>query len=366
MASTGGFSVGWFMLIMLISGALNTILMKFMVMQKVPTGAGASAEGFDQPYFQTLLMMVGEFLCLIAYYATRGRDTNLDFAAVPKSIFAVACGFDWTATTLVNMAYVCIPASVVHMTRGAIVIFTCILSMTFLGRRQHKYHLAGVAFVAIGITLVSLSTFINPAVTASVNTASASTSLKLFGISLCLVAQIFQASMLVYEEKIMGKYTVPPLLVVGMEGTFGIIFGLILLTALNALHIENTPGAIYQISHSKPLLFAVIGSIFSIAFFNFSGVTVTQKASAVARSTIDVSRTIIIWAVELGMGWNSFNLLQFVGFVAVAMGTMMYNRIITFSFLDALDAGELAAILKNKTLDVETAIAQEDNVKAKQ
>jgi len=93
---------------------------------------------------------------------------------------------------------------------------------------------------------------------------------------------------------------------------------------------------------------------------------VTQKASAVARSTIDVSRTIIIWAVELGMGWNSFNLLQFVGFVAVAMGTMMYNRIITFSFLDALDAGELAAILKSKTLDVESATTQEDSVKAKQ
>jgi len=358
-SNTAMAGVAPFMVIMLISGACNTLLMKFMVMQKAPTAAGAPGEGFDQPYFQTLLMMVGEFLCLIAYYATRGRDTNLNFAEVPKSIFAVACGFDWTATTLVNMAYVCIPASVVQMTRGAIVIFTCILSMTFLGRRQHKYHLAGVAFVAIGITLVSLSTFINPAHAGSAT--SVSTSTKLFGIGLCLLAQIFQASMLVYEEKIMGKYTVPPLLVVGMEGTFGILFGVILLTALNAMHIENTAGAVYQISHSKPLLFAVIGSIFSIAFFNFSGVTVTQKASAVARSTIDVSRTIIIWTVELGMGWNSFNLLQFVGFVAVAMGTMMYNRIITFSFLDAFDADELAALLKNKSLDVETAIAKEED-----
>merc|ERR1740130_1972524 len=130
--------------------------------------------------------------------------------------------------------------------------------------------------------------------------------------------------------------------------------------------IESTPQAVYQMSHSTPLLIAIICSIFSIAFFNYSGVTVTQQASAVARSTIDVSRTIIIWAVELAMGWNSFNLLQFVGFVAVAMGTMMYNRIITFSFLDALDAAELAAILKSKTLDVETALAKEDTVKAKQ
>merc|ERR1719235_1694305 len=229
-----------FMVIMLISGACNTLLMKFMVMQKVPTGPGAEAEGFDQPYFQTLLMMIGEFLCLIAYY-TRSQQDDANFAEVPKSVFGIACLFDWTATTLVNMAYVCIPASVVQMTRGAIVIFTCLLSVFFLGRRQHKYHICGVGFVALGITLVSLSTFFNPS--HGVNpaaTVSVSGWTKMFGISLCLGAQVFQASMLVYEEKIMSKYTVPPLLVVGMEGTFGILFGMGLLAFLNTMHIENT------------------------------------------------------------------------------------------------------------------------------
>merc|ERR1719424_849148 len=356
MASTGGISVMWFMLIMLISGALNTILMKFMVMQKVPTGAGAPADGFDQPYFQTLLMMVGEFLCLIAYYA-KGRDLNLNFAEVPKSIFGIACLFDWTATTMVNMAYICIPASVVQMTRGAIVIFTCILSVFYLGRRQYNYHLAGVGFVVLGITLVSLSTFFNPAHGVLPSTVSAGAGTKLFGIGLCLGAQVFQASMLVYEEKIMSKYTVPPLLVVGMEGSFGILFGITLLAFLNAMHIENTAGAVYQITHSTPLLCAVVGSIFSIAFFNFSGVTVTQKASAVSRSTIDVSRTILIWAVELTLGWNSFNMLQLAGFLVLALGTMIYNRLITFAILDT-DLGEAAAILKGnspKPQDVEYA-----------
>jgi len=365
-SAAGGVHVGWFMLIMLISGALNTILMKFMVMQKVPTSSGAVGEGFEQPYFQTLLMMVGEFLCLIAYYA-KGRDQNLNFAEVPKSIFAIACLFDWTATTLVNMAYICIPASVVQMTRGAIVIFTCALSVLFLGRRQYRYHMVGVGFVALGITLVSLSTFFNPA--HGVGTGiPVSAATKIFGISLCLGAQVFQASMLVYEEKIMSKYTVPPLLVVGMEGTFGIIFGLVLLTFLNATHIENTAGALYQISHSTPLLCAVVGSIFSIAFFNFSGVTVTQKASAVSRSTIDVSRTILIWGVELSLGWNSFNSLQLAGFFVLALGTMIYNRLLTFNFLDGEYNAETTAILKDrltlpKAHDIEATMPIAANVK---
>merc|ERR1719163_2627519 len=114
-------------------------------------------------------MMVGEFLCLIVYYA-RFRDQSLNFDEVPKSIFAVACLFDWTATTLVNMAYVCIAASVVQMTRGAIVVFTCLLSVVFLGRRQYMHHIVGVSLVVLGITLVSLSAFFNPHASAANST----------------------------------------------------------------------------------------------------------------------------------------------------------------------------------------------------
>merc|ERR1719436_995500 len=139
--------------------------MKFMVVQQVPTGPGAPKQGFEHPYFQSLLMMIGEFLCLIAFFLAKtikrdGEETNVQNA--PKHVFMVACLLDWTATTLVNMAYVLIAASVVQMTRGAIVIFTCLFSVIFLGRRQHGYHIAGVSLVFLGITFVSLSAFVNP------------------------------------------------------------------------------------------------------------------------------------------------------------------------------------------------------------
>lgn len=325
--------LAFFMVMMLISGTLNTLLMKFIVMQEVPLGPGGKKSGFDHPYFQSLLMMVGEFLCLIVYWCTR-KPQEEDLVAsrkVPSHIFGVACLFDWTATTLVNMAYGVIAASVVQMTRGAIVIFTCLFSVLFLGRRQYAYHLAGVFLVALGITLVSLSTFVNPT---HDDAAGQSYWGKIFGISLCVSAQVFQASMLVYEEKIMSKYTIPPLQVVGMEGTFGILFGVILLTFLNQFHVESTPVAWYQMTHSTPLFVACVASIFSIAFFNFSGVTVTQQASAVSRSTIDVSRTILIWGVELSLGWNSFNMLQFAGFVVLALGTLIYNRLLVIPALE--------------------------------
>merc|ERR1740123_1032520 len=323
-----------FMLLMLLSGSCNTILMKFMVMQKVPTGSGALAAGFHHPFFQSLLMMIGESLCLIAYFCMHGqkkKDSNLTSPEAPRIVFLVACLLDWTATTLVNMAYVFIAASVVQMTRGAIVIFTCLFSVVFLGRRQHGYHVVGVSLVFLGITLVSLSAFVNPSHTTQTRSLAYQ---RMLGIGLCVIAQIFHASMLVYEEKIMSRYSVPPLQVVGMEGVCGIMVGVLLLSCLNYFHLESTPAAYYQITHSTPLLMAVIGSIFSIAIFNYSGVTVTQQASATARSTIDVSRTILIWAVELLLHWNTFNVIQLAGFVILALGTLLYNRLITFAALD--------------------------------
>jgi len=328
----GGLAV--MVLVMLISGSANTLLMKFMVIQHVPMSPGGEPVGFDHPYFQSLLMMIGELLCLIAYWTTRkpGED-QVSSGQAPAHIFAVACLFDWTATTCVNMAYGVIAASVVQMTRGAIVIFTCVFSIAFLGKRQHAYHLFGVGLVFVGITMVSLSTFFNPTAAPTAEQGSSSAG-KVFGISLCVGAQVFQASMLVYEESIMSKYTLAPLQVVGMEGLFGCIFGVVLLVVLNATNIESTPAAYYQMTHSKPLLLAICASICSIAFFNFSGVTVTQRASAVARSTVDVSRTILIWAVELALGWNVFNPLQFAGFVVLALGTLIYNRIIVVPRLE--------------------------------
>ncbi|CAE8589322.1 unnamed protein product [Polarella glacialis] len=332
------------MFAMLISGTMNTILMKFMVMQQVPTGPGQVAAGFEYPYFQSLLMMIGEFLCLILFYASKNQ-APVKGPEAPKGIFAVACLLDWTATTLVNMAYVLIAASVIQMTRGAIVIFTCLFSVLFLGRRQHRYHIAGVMLVFLGITFVSLSTFVNPA--ADTTAPAVSVNRQLMGIGLCVTAQVFQAAMLVYEEKIMSQFDVPPLQVVGMEGAFGIMFGIVLLTFLNATGIESSSEALYQMGHSTPLAMAVVGSIFSIALFNYAGVTVTQKASAVSRSTIDVSRTILIWAVELAFGWNRFNVLELAGFIILAFGTLIYNRLIVLSALEP--PAEAEHILNDKS-----------------
>merc|ERR1719160_567232 len=271
--------------------------------------------------------MIGELLCLGAFYLSRNAPAKQEKKdkSVPAWVFLVPCACDWSATTLVNASYMFLAASVVQMTRGAIVIFTCAFSMIFLGRRQEKYHFLGVFLVFLGLTVVSLSAFHKGG---PVELGSGSH--IALGLGFTIGAQLFQASMLVYEEKVMknADYHVEPMQMVGMEGLWGCVIGIVLLTGLNITGIEDSRGAMYQMQNSMPLLMSIIGSIFSIAFFNWSGVTVTQKASATARSTIDSSRTILIWVVELALHWNKFNPEQMLGFVLLASGTMIYNQII--------------------------------------
>lgn len=66
----------------------------------------------------------------------------------------------------------------------------------------------------------------------------------------------------------------------------------------------------------------------STSGFNFFGLSVTRSVSATSRSTIDTSRTLFIWLVSLGLGWESFKWLQVVGFALLVYGTFLFNDII--------------------------------------
>jgi len=324
---TAGASLAPLVVVMLISGTCNTLLMKYLCRQQAPTGPGEPVSNFDFPFFQTLLMMIGEFMCLAVFAVQPAESKALPKAFKPwVMLIPVSC--DWTATTLVNAAYMMIPASTIQMCRGCVVMFTCLFSVVFLGRKQQPFHYFGVALAALGITIVSLEAILY----GKVEDTTVAVSAAWVGICLCVFGQIFQASMMVVEEKLMGSFSVPPLQMVGLEGLFGCAIGVVLLGFLQRTGFEKTTDAMYMMQHSHGILFGSIASMFSIAFFNWSGVTVTQNSSATSRATIDVCRTALIWVAELYLAWNTFSSLQLIGFVVLIIGTLIYNEVLSMPF----------------------------------
>jgi len=100
----------------------------------------------------------------------------------------------------------------------------------------------------------------------------------------------------------------------------------------NGRPFDSLPIAIEQIKASRPLLIATLGSIFSIAFFNFFGITLTKRLSGASRATIDACRTLFVWMYSLHVGWEEKGAMkisfQVLGFLVLISGTSMFNGII--------------------------------------
>lgn len=145
---------------------------------------------------------------------------------------------------------------------------------------------------------------------------------------------------MVYEEKFLAKYDVPPLQAVGWEGTFGFLTLATLLIPMyfipvgpkfgnNPRHVlEDAYDGIYQLFHNGQLMTAFCGTVVSIAFFNFAGISVTKEMSATTRMVLDSVRTMVIWGVSLMVGWQQFHALQLLGFALLVSGMCIYNDLV--------------------------------------
>ena len=83
-----------------------------------------------------------------------------------------------------------------------------------------------------------------------------------------------------------------------------------------------------ELRYSPELMYSMIVMIFLIAGYNATGVMITKYGSSTQRSTIDNSKTIIIWLVFLYTGEEKFIWLELAGFILLLLGTLVYNEII--------------------------------------
>lgn len=100
----------------------------------------------------------------------------------------------------------------------------------------------------------------------------------------------------------------------------------------NFNYFENSAYAFYQFGGNPMLILESFGIMLSIACFNCFGIATTKYASAAQRSTIDTSRTLLIWICSCWFLGEEFHWQVIPGFVALVIGTLLYNEIIVFPF----------------------------------
>ena len=119
------------------------------------------------------------------------------------------------------------------------------------------------------------------------------------------------------------------------------------------LRFENALFAFKQIWDSWRIKLYLSMYILSIAFFNFSGLTISKYASATSRTIVDTLRTILVWTFFLVMPFvpddtkEKFSWLQLLGFLVLILGGLIYNEILVLKFWGFADNTK-AAIKKRE------------------
>lgn len=121
-----------------------------------------------------------------------------------------------------------------------------------------------------------------------------------------------------------GRYTVAPLVAVGLEGSFGALSVLLIMPILSIPSISaqspffDLPRGWRQMIYTPSVLWSSVAIACSISLFNYFGLSVTRHVSATARSLTDTCRTLSIWLISLALGWEKLlfpiSVLQVLGF----------------------------------------------------
>ncbi|KAJ4424286.1 hypothetical protein N0V82_000986 [Gnomoniopsis sp. IMI 355080] len=384
---------------MLLTGVCNTLLTKYQDNQCVRNCDDPDPKNhklFEQPVIQTAQMFVGESGCWLVValmslwqryisknasttdyqpVSTSDADADGDDHADARSIrsttalnpngnkhdlsgdetlqgwrvllLSLPAICDILGTTLMNCGLLLVAASIYQMTRGALVLFVGLFSVVFLKRRLHLFQWISLGGVVLGVAVVGLAGAIWPdqknadAKIAEVGTEAL---LAIVGVLMIAGAQVFTATQFVLEEWLLERSTIDPIRVVGWEGLFGFTVTLLGMIVLH-FAIGRTEAGQYgpfdmvegwkQWTGNPRVLVSSVLIMFSIGGFNFFGLSVTRSVSATSRSTIDTCRTLFIWIVSLGLGWETFKWLQIVGFVLLVYFTFLFNGIVSppFDFL---------------------------------
>jgi hypothetical protein len=276
------------------------------------------------------------------------------------TLLALPACCDITGTTLMNVGLLFVAASIYQMTRGALVLFVGLFSVLFLKRKLYLYHWFSLFIVVLGVGLVGLAGALfkgdkNPhslpedtvdivknlaavVVRDVIVLAEAPEVLHtVLGIFLIAFAQVFTATQFCLEEWILERYALEPLKVVSWEGIFGFV-----VTVLGQIILHFTVGTsekgkygyfdaregYREVLSNRAIAVSSVLIMISIGGFNFFGLSVTRTISATSRSIIDTCRTLFIWIVSLGLGWESFKWLQVLGFALLVYGTFMFNDLV--------------------------------------
>ena len=327
--------------------------------------------GFQHVFILMLILYIDQVCALIYYYLIEHKkEENEDnkpqfqyYQSIPSIIF------DFFGSSLAFFGLALLPGSICQMLRGALLIFTYILSVIFIKNSHNMNHYLGMFLTIIGLIIVGLAEGLK-------KTSNLGTTIG--GIILTVIGQFFTAIQFVYEENLTKKYQCKITKVIGFQGIFGIFLMIIVLPILDSINcgegktdfirnvctkdengvwsLENFVFALKQLKNSKKLIWLSLLYAIGDLGYNLTGITIGKEATSTARAIAENMKILLIWIFFL-FPFNpinyreKFNWIQFIGYLMLLFGNLIYHEIIVI-------------FKENKNDDEEYIIIDNDSDKA--
>jgi len=345
-------------------------------------GLDHERQAFKKPYFMTLMMFVGEALCLFYklvsdWQTSRSRPfvTNqssmngaegmttgdspkegqlvaplLDNTSSRHSVsqdpsnrphlgvFVILTLFDLSASTLNGVGLIWVSASANQMLRGSMIFFTGVFSVLIFRKNLKKWQWIGIGIVMMGLILVGAAGMLRPT-----DDKTPPASDVFVGILLVLSGSALNSLQNVFEEKLLKGASVDPLDVVGWEGVIGSVLCIfVMLPIVEAIPgsdhgcVESTRDTLMMLTGNGKMTLVVLGYSLALALMNFYSQVVTKVMTAVHRMLISTCRVVLVWMIDLiiyygipggrpyGEFLDVYSSLQFFGFLLLVAGTAVY------------------------------------------
>lgn len=352
-------------IIALSAGTANTLLAKVLFQMQAPDG-----RFFQKPLFQTLLMFGAEAACLLLFGGqqlidwwrrsrqqhpyervglTSGEDQSAPTPVSARMILLLALPAlsDCLASVLLKLGLLFVTSSVYQLMCCLRIVFVAVNKQLFLGQRLARYMWLGIALNTCAIATISASSVLANRSTPNSDGDTGGGGVHgggaAVGIVLIAVSCFVQSIQFVLEERfISSAIQPPPLLVVGVEGAWGVLMSILLLYPLAALVpgddngcYETIGGAVELLMSSRSIM-VVTAAYFSCVFvFNAFGIYITKLLDALWKALVDSFRPVTVWGIDLalhyllspsfGEAWTRFGFVQLAGMTVLFVGTATYN-----------------------------------------
>ncbi|CAH0491993.1 unnamed protein product [Peronospora farinosa] len=269
--------------------------------------------------------------------------------------------FDLVATFVANLGLLYVTVSVFQLMKCTVIVFVAILKVVVFKDRLHGYMWIGIGFNMLAALMVGATSLVD----SDTQDNNSENQHPAFGVLMVVLSCAIQAVQYVFEEKLMDEGdSAPPLVVVGMEGVWGLLLTTVVIYPI-AYFVpgsdlgsnERFDDAYEMLMNSGLAQIIVMVYLLVILGYNVFAVSVTYLLNSIWHAILDNFRPITVWAADLmlfyfftqgqfGERWTIWSWLQLAGMTTLLAGTAVYNgtlRLPGFIYIEPVEVA-MAAI----------------------